>query len=312
MAIVHTVSESVPRIDRGEELRRGFAAARELCRTDPREFQLASFFLPRRKRDAVHAVWAFCRMIVEAIDVPEDAPLVGSTVRRTHPAISLPQIEEEKASGGCALDQVETRLQLLSDRLDEIFEDRLELPALESRSPQQHSLAAFARVARQFEIDKQYFLDFAHGCRLAMKTRRTASFESFEEHCRLIGGAVGLMMSCVLGLQHSDAKRQAAAMGSGIRLTSILRDAATNPEQSQIDRARQWLAEGAAGICWLAGDGSRLVASLLAVVHAETLDTIGFPHRITMTTARQIAQLPRAWRLARRLSHEPMPNLFRR
>ena len=315
-----------------DELRRGFAAARDICREHARSFYFASFFLPSPKRDAAYAVYAFCRMIDDAIDVPEDQPLVGSGVRRTHPAISLPQIDEQQARGGCALDQLETRLELLSDRLDEIYEDRLELPAIESRSPQQHALAAFAHTVRVYEIDKQYFLDVATGCRMDLTIKRYADWPALENYCYHVAGVVGLIMSCIFGLQHSDAKRQAVEMGNAMQLTNILRDLREDFDRGriylphdemkrfgysesdlstgvvndafrelmtfQIARARELYQSGAEGLCWLAGDGSRLTASTMAVIHSGILDAIEaqrydvFTRRARLNTAQQFARIP--------------------
>lgn len=350
MAIVHTVAEPVTPVDRTEELRLAFAAARQMCRQHARSYYFASFFLPPRKREAAYAVYAFCRMIDDAIDVPEEAPLVGAAVRRTHPAISLPQIEQQKAMGGCSLDQLETRLELLSDRLDEIYDDRLEMPAVGARSPQQHALVAFAQTAREFEIDKQYFLDVAAGCRMDLTVKRYADWRALENYCYHSAGVVGLIVSCIFGLQHSDAKRQAVLMGNAMRLTSILRDLKPDfargriylPQDEmrkfgytesdlasgvvnepfrelmkfQIARARRLYQGGAEGLCWLAGDGSRLTASMMAVVHAGILDAIEAQHydvfsrSARLTIAQRFACIPRAWRLAKRLSTEPMPRVF--
>lgn len=350
-AVTTSTTEPVPvAIDRSNEMGRAFAAARDMCREHGRGFYFASFFLPRRKREAAHAVYAFCRMIDEAIDVPDDQPLVGSTVRRTHPAISLPQIDEEKAMGGCALDQLETRLELLRDRLDEIYGDRLELPAVESRSPQQHALAAFAHTARAFEIDKQYFLDFAAGCQMDLTVKRYPDWPALENYCDHSGGVVGLMMSCILGLQHSDAKRHTVQLGKAMQLTNILRDVRTSLDRGriylpqdeverfgvseadlasgvvsdsfrelmkfQIARARKMYQDAAEGICWLAGDGSRFTASAMAIMHAGILDAIAaqrydvFSGRARLSISQMLAGMPRAWRLARRLSSEPEPGVF--
>ena len=350
MANVHTLAEPIVPVDRTDELRRAFAAARQMCQQHARSFYFASFFLPRRKREAAYAVYAFCRMIDDAIDVPEEAPLVGAAVRRTHPAISLPQIEEQKALGECSLDQLETRLELLSDRLDEIYEDRLELPAVEARSSQQHALVAFAHTSREYEISKQYFLDVAAGCRMDLTVKRYADWPALENYCYHVAGVVGLIMSCIFGLQHSDAKRQAVMMGNAMQLTNILRDVKEDFDRGriylpqdemkrfgvsesdiaqavvnepfrelmkfQIARARQLYQDGAEGLCWLAGDGSRLTASAMAVIYSGILDAIEaqrydvFTKRAHLATAQKIARIPRAWRLAKRLSTEPMPRVL--
>jgi phytoene synthase len=85
----------------------------------------------------------------------------------------------------------------------------------------------------------------------------------------------------------------------------------------EVARARQMYRAGAEGICWLAGDGSRLAASAVAVTHGGILRAIEqqrydvFRHQADLTTAQRIRSLPAAWRLARREAGEPVPEVFR-
>jgi phytoene synthase len=81
----------------------------------------------------------------------------------------------------------------------------------------------------------------------------------------------------------------------------------------EIARARELYRDGAEGICWLAGDGSRLAASVIAVTHAGVLDAIerkgydvlaGRPAR---SIGQQLRRAPLAWWLARRRLNMPMP-----
>ena len=50
------------------DLAAAFRAARGICRQHAKSFYFASFFLPNHKRNAAYAVYAFCRMIDDAID----------------------------------------------------------------------------------------------------------------------------------------------------------------------------------------------------------------------------------------------------
>ncbi|MGH7176059.1 MAG: phytoene/squalene synthase family protein, partial [Tepidisphaeraceae bacterium] len=272
-----------------------FAAARAICRRHARSFYFASAFLPRRKRDAAYAVYAFCRMIDDAIDVPQDQ-LVGAAVRREHPVMSLPQVDKS-----CDMNSLQMRLDLLSDRLDEVYDDRLELPAVDARSEQQHALEAFAQTVRRYEIPKQHFLDLAEGCRMDLTVLRYQTWKDLENYCYHVAGVVGLIMCGVFGLTHSDAHKQAVMMGNAMQLTNILRDVKEDwdrgrvylPQEDlrrfaygeselsdgvvnenfrelmrfEINRTRQLYRDAAEGLCWLAGDGSRLTASVMAVVY---------------------------------------------
>jgi phytoene synthase len=282
-------------------------------------------------------------MINEAIDVPAgEAQPAGATLR--HRPL------EGGSSSCCSADGLDGRLLMLRDRLDEIYDGRLELPAPDSRSEAQHALRAFELTVRRYEIPRQYFLDIAHGRRADLTVSRYATWASLEKHCYHVAGVLGLVMTCVFGATHSGAGEQAVKVGNAMRLTKILRDVREDFERGriylpledmarfrygerdleagvvndnfrelmrfQIARARRLYDNGAEGLCWLAGDGSRLTASTMAVVYAGILDAIErqrydvFARRARLTTPRKLRRLPLAWRLARRTPGEPLPDVF--
>src|SRR5688500_16844153 len=76
-----------------------FQVVRDVCRRHAKDFVFASAFLPKPKRDAVYAVYAFCHMIREAIDV-DDASVEGAAGLRHHPAVVSPASLEPGT--GCA------------------------------------------------------------------------------------------------------------------------------------------------------------------------------------------------------------------
>jgi phytoene synthase len=308
-----------------------FRAAREICRRHAKSFYFASFFLPKHKRSAAYAVYAFCRMIDDAID-QDDAAI------------------ESTGSSCCGGSSLDNRLAMFRDRLDEIFAGSLELPNLEFRSETQHALFAFSRTVERYEIPKEYFLDLAEGCRRDLTVMRYATWSTLENYCYHVAGVVGLIMSCIFGLRHSDAHQQAIAMGNAMQLTNILRDVKEDFARGRIylpledmarfgysesdlsrgvvndsfrrlmrfevARARQLYRKGAAGLCWLAGDGSRLTASAMAVIYSGILDAIErqhydvFSRRAHLTTGQKLRRLPASWRLAKREDGEPMPRIF--
>ena len=61
----------------GADLRADLAACRRLLRGGSRSFFLASLLLPRRVRDPASALYAFCRLADDAVDVGDDAQAVG-------------------------------------------------------------------------------------------------------------------------------------------------------------------------------------------------------------------------------------------
>src|SRR3978361_2278165 len=98
------------------------AAAREGCRKHARGLFLISFFLPREKKVAVYSVFAFGWLIDQAID-----------------------------ESSCGDDSIQGRLDLFRDRLEEIYDGRLEVPQPEFRDQTQHILAAFAHSVIRYQ-----------------------------------------------------------------------------------------------------------------------------------------------------------------
>jgi phytoene synthase len=239
---------------------------------------------------------------------------------------------------------------MLGDKLSEIYDRRLELPNAEFRSIDQHVLHAITLAIHRYEIPRQHFLDLAEGCRMRQMVSRYATWNSLEKYLHLIGGAVARMMCCVLGVTHSDAGEQIARLGLAMQLTTILRDLKVDCDRGriyvpledlarfrysekdltagtvnenfrelmrfEIDRARQLYRDGAEGICWLAGDGSRMGAGMLTVLQASILKAIErqdydvFQSSVRPSLLQKLACLPRAWRLARREAGEPPPKFL--
>jgi len=283
---------------------------------------LASYFLPQPKRDAARAVFAFRRLIHEAIDVPKHAG-----------------------------DSVEARLDLFRDRLDEIYEDRLELPRPEFCDETQRTLTAFSLAVRQYDIPKRQVLDLADARRMDLMTTRYATWNALQTYYERAAGAIGRIMSAIVGVRHSGAADQLATLAVAVGFTRMLRDVADDAASGQIylpledlarfgyserqlfagestdrwrslmrfeiNRARQLYRGGADGICWIADDGARVAASVAAATCACTLDAIERQEYDVLTrpptggVGQMLARAPAIWRLARRREDEPLPAVFR-
>ena len=156
-------------------------------------------------------------------------------------------------------------------------------------------------TVRQFEIPREYFLEFAEGRRMDLTVRRYATWSSLEHYCYHSAGVLGLIVGCVLGLTHSDAGRHAVMLGNAIRLTDVLRNLKTDWNRGhvylpledlarfryserdlsngvvnepfrelmrfEIARPARCTAPGRRGSAGSAGDGSRLAAAAIAVTH---------------------------------------------
>ena len=287
-----------------------FAAARDICRRHARTFYFASVFLPRPKREAAYAVYAFCRLLDDAADTGGDV----STFDRALDA----------AYAGEAADVGDEQARL--------------------------ALAAFAETVRRYDVPQRYFQDLAAGCRMDLTVNRYATWDALRVYCYHVAGVVGLIMCRVFGLADPAAERQAVVMGEAMQLTNILRDVGedralgriylpaedlarfgyTEPElmagvvnepfrqlmRFEVDRARGLYRAGAAGLVHLADDGSRFTASAMGVIYAGILSAIErqrydvFTRRARLSMPQKLWRLRAARRLARRRPDRPVPDLF--
>ena len=346
---------------------KAFAAARDLCRRNDRGFYYATAFLPRAKRDAACAVVAFCGMVREAIEASDES-LAGANGLRKYPvgatsAVDVPFTVQSPTVamvgvpwvGACTTcgptGSMDSRVALLRDRLEEIYEGRLELPRAESRSESQHALHAFALTVRRHQVPRRHFLDLAQALQRDQVVSRYATWPSLERHCHQGAGSVALALCAVFGVTHSGAGEFALKLATAMRLTTILRDLKADRARGtlylpledlarfryserdlagsvvndnfrelisfEIVRARRLFHEGAEGLCWLGDDGSRLTVSTLVATSAGVLDAIErngydvYNRRPVLTAGQKFRRLPLAWRLSRRGPGERLPDLFR-
>jgi phytoene synthase len=171
----------------------GSTRARDAVRSSRRSlalqsncFALGGKLLPRERRDAAAAVYAWCRRADDAIDRPS-------------------------AEGP------ERALARLNRELDALYADA-------SPEPEDLDLFAFAGVARRRRIPIEYPRALLAG--MAMDTGAVAygSVAELLTYCFRVAGTVGLMMCHVLGVRHAAALKHAADLGIGMQLTNICRD----------------------------------------------------------------------------------------
>jgi 15-cis-phytoene synthase len=318
------------------ERRSAFAAARQMCRRTGEGggyiggAYVASFFLPRAKRDGVYAVWAFARLIQHAV--------------------------EAEGGSGDSCSGAGTVAPLLKSRIDAIYDSpHIELPLPQFRDESQWVLAATVETVRQFEIPQRLWHELIDGLLAFRGVQRIATWRSLDAHLEASGGKIGRIVSAVMGATHSDAGNFAAAVGRAAQLRAVLRDlkrdlshdrvllpledlarfryseremlALTVNEnfraliRHEIGRVRDLFEEGVAGTCWLDGDGSRMAAAAFVSLQLGALDAIdrepdallrnddGIAGVKRPSLASQLRQLPRAWRIAKRRAEDPLPNL---
>lgn len=259
------------RVD-GSELGEAYEKCQTITRTHAKSFYFSSHVLPRQKRLASYAVYAFCRRADNAVDVAEG-----------------PRRQDE------ALRNVgEIRGELLA-----VFDDT---------RPVDGPLLALRDTVEQYQIPREYFLDLLRGVEMDLTKTRYETFEDLREYCYCVASVVGLMMTRIFGLTSETALRNAIDLGTAMQLTNILRDVkedyamgrvylpqedldrfgyteedlargVVNQEfvslmQFEISRAREYYQSAEQGVSFLADAGSRYCVRLMSATYAGILDRI--------------------------------------
>ncbi len=141
--------------------------------------------LPPERRDAMFAIYAFCREV------------------------------DDIADGGAS--EAEKRAALA--------EWRAEIDAIYDGRPTRAVGRALIEPVRAYELPKEEFLAIVDGMETdASDHIHGMSFDALHQYCRRVAGAVGMLSLPVFGETSAVAKRLAVAQGEALQLTNILRD----------------------------------------------------------------------------------------
>jgi phytoene synthase len=157
---------------------------------------LAFILLPHIKRDAMSALYAFCREVDDVAD--ED---------------SVP-VEER-------------RRQLAAWRQDLQLACGNSLPA----KPTNRELQP---VIRKFGLAFELFDEVIKGCEMDLVTLRYEDFEQLDLYCYRVASAVGLLSIEIFGHRQPATRDYAIYLGKALQLTNILRDVKNDAARGRI------------------------------------------------------------------------------
>ncbi len=158
-------------------------------------FSLGMKILPAERRDAMFAVYAFCREVDDIADEP-------GTV-------------EEKLSGLAAW--------------------RREVDALYRGDPGRPTTRALAGPVERYALPREEFLAIIDGMEMdARESLCAPDMETLRLYCRRVAGAVGMLSIRIFGATEPEAEYFALKLGEALQLTNILRDLDEDAERGRL------------------------------------------------------------------------------
>lgn len=180
---------------------------RQITAKYSKTFYLGTLLMPPEKRQAIWAIYVWCRRTDELVDGPQSVFTTPETLDRW-----------EK-------------------QLESIF----------AGEPIDNPDVALVDTLQRFPMDIQPFRDMIAGQQMDLYRSRYQTFEELNLYCYRVAGTVGLMSSAVLGvddgyqptpwgskLDQNHPQAEAIALGIANQLTNILRDVGEDAKRGRI------------------------------------------------------------------------------
>lgn len=167
-----------------------------ITRKSASNLALAFILLPRPKRDAMSALYAFCREVDDVAD-EESVP-----VERRRTGLAAWRADVQRAcAGGTPEFAVNRELQ---------------------------------PVIREFKLPFELFDELIKGCEMDLDTKRYETHEQLALYCHRVASVVGLLSIEIFGYRNPACRDYAVHLGQALQLTNILRDVRTDAERGRI------------------------------------------------------------------------------
>lgn len=154
-------------------------------------FAYSFLALSKDRREAITAVWDFCRAVDDEVDEHEER-----------------SIGERRAG-----------LQRWREEVAAVFENR------QPRTPEGRALQV---VASRWPVQRLHFDQLIDGCAMDLEPARFATFCELRSYCYKVASTVGLICIEIFGYENPGTRQYAEELGLALQLTNILRDVPTD------------------------------------------------------------------------------------
>ena len=187
-----------------------YAECRAIAHKHGANFSVGFRFLPRAKRRAVYAAYAFCRVADDIAD--DDAPVILS---RADGEGSVAETAAPEVTGPSASSRLRmTGLHAWQRELDACYEQR----------PSHPITIALADALTRFDIPKSAFIALIDGCRQDMTKSRYETFDELLHYCDLVATSISDISLSIFGYRDDRALEYGRNLATALQLTNVTRD----------------------------------------------------------------------------------------
>ena len=167
---------------------------KEKAATSGSSFYYSFLFLPKAKRQAIIALYAFCREVDDIADECKD--------------VSVARIK--------------------------LAWWRTEIAHLYAGKPQHPVSKALAEAINRYRLDEEHFLEIIDGMEMDLDQNRYADFKQLQLYCYRVASVVGLLSVQIFGFKDRKTLKYAHDLGMALQLTNIIRDVGEDARRNRI------------------------------------------------------------------------------
>ena len=184
------------------DVAQSYAESHRIARASHSNFYYAFLLLPKPKRDALAALYAFMRLVDDVADQGAD----------------LAAKQRGLAKWRAALDQAITGQEQLFDGNAAVVSPVAALGGATDILP------ALVDTMQRYRMPARYLHDLISGAEMDLTVQTYPTFDRLREYCYRVAGTVGLTCTHVFGFRDARALDLAEKLGLAFQLTNIIRD----------------------------------------------------------------------------------------
>jgi 15-cis-phytoene synthase len=157
-------------------------------------FTVSFIFLPKAQRNAMTALYAFCREVDDVVDECTDYTVA------------------------------QTKLNWWKNEVQNLY----------ANTPQHPVTKALQPVIKEFNLAQEHFLEIIDGMEMDLKFNRYQDFKQLQLYCYRVASVVGLLSASIFGFKNRKTLKYAHDLGMAFQLTNIIRDVGEDARRGRI------------------------------------------------------------------------------
>ena len=157
-------------------------------------FYYSFLFLPKTKREAITALYAFCREVDDVVDECKETSIAR------------------------------TKLAWWRNEIHQLYQN----------NPQHPVTKALNDVIRTYHLDQEHFIEIIDGMEMDLDQNRYTDFKQLQLYCYRVASVVGLLSAQIFGFSNRKTLKYAHDLGMALQLTNIVRDVGEDARRDRI------------------------------------------------------------------------------